>query len=588
MGVSVQTRFDTNLNGAISDVDTTAVLDAAPAFTTGYGTFDRGEASEEDIYWGGVSGLQINTLLRGLSQTALTNTEVSGNKKAHLDNATFEGTLLHYIINDKASKSGNEAITGSWSFDTQLPTSTDTPGANAELTTKIYVDTADALKGNLAGGNSWSGTQLIDAAVFDDDGAETASNAAPTSDKKLANKKYVDDSVSSGLASNSVSQHLIYTPAYMTGGNSAEGNYLLWLGTSDGSVRFTINGVVRNVTGINFTTGVTSMNDVASKIQAALRALTGSTETVVWSTNHFVVTSVDTSSSSQVSVASATGGGTDISGAGAFAGMDSDTGNGTATAAVLNPTADAGKLLKLYTDGDVKDEMLSSNVQLKSDLTTKGDIYAATGSGVVTRFAAGADAFGVRYDSSQSTGIKAVPVSRVLGLLNTPVTVTNTTTETTLFTVTVPANSFSTTNAVIGNLYFFNLDSATGTTNDATFKLYIGATNIATLALENGGFVDAYGVINFQITANAATNAQKGTMSMNFSYEGSAGVSNSGAGFDIDSLGASGLNSGTIYNVGTAAVDTTASTTVSVKVTWGNADAGNTVTATHGIIQLIA
>lgn len=188
MGVSVQTRFDTTLNGAISDVDTELVLDDAPAFTKGYGTIERGEANEEDIYWDNVSGLQLTGLLRGLSKTALTNTEVAGNKKAHLDGVQFEGTLLHYIVNDKASKSSDEAITGAWSFNTQLPTSTDTPGANSELTTKVYVDTADNLKANLAGGNTFSGNQ-----VFADNTAQTTTDAAPTSDKILANKKYVDD-----------------------------------------------------------------------------------------------------------------------------------------------------------------------------------------------------------------------------------------------------------------------------------------------------------------------------------------------------------------------------------------------------------
>lgn len=190
--MAVQTRFDTLLNGAITDVQTTCVLDAAPAFSTGFGTIERGTASEEDIYWGNVAGLQLTGMLRGLSKTALTVTEVAGNKKPHLDNKQFEGTLLHYIINNKADLDENEAISGTWTFNTALPTSTQTPSANAQLTTKVYVDTADLLKANLAGGNTFSGNQ-----VFADNTAQTTTNAAPTSDKILANKKYVDDQVAS-------------------------------------------------------------------------------------------------------------------------------------------------------------------------------------------------------------------------------------------------------------------------------------------------------------------------------------------------------------------------------------------------------
>lgn len=190
MGVNVQTRFDTALNGGISDVAVIATLAASPAFTTGYGTFERGEANEEDIYWGGVSGLQLTGMLRGLSKTALTNTEVAGNKKPHLDGVQFEGTLLHYIVNDKASKSSNESITGLWDFNVTLPTSTVTPSADADLTTKVYADTADALKGNLSGGNVWAGTQ-----TFEDDEARSTTNAAPVDGKSFTNKDYVDGQI---------------------------------------------------------------------------------------------------------------------------------------------------------------------------------------------------------------------------------------------------------------------------------------------------------------------------------------------------------------------------------------------------------
>ena len=189
MGVQTQTRFDTNLNGAITDVQTTSVLNAAPAQTTGFGTFERGLANEEDVYWGGVAGLQLTDMLRGLSQTALTVTEVGGNKKAHADNATFEGTLLHYIINNKADVDDAEVITGDWDFTIPPELGADPTDAN-DATRKSWIDTQLALKANLAGGNVFSGNQ-----VFADNTAQSTTDAAPNADKIFANKKYVDDQV---------------------------------------------------------------------------------------------------------------------------------------------------------------------------------------------------------------------------------------------------------------------------------------------------------------------------------------------------------------------------------------------------------
>ena len=58
------------------------------------------------------------------------------------------------------------------------------------------------------------------------------------------------------------------------------------------------------------------MANVATYIQTALNTATGGTETVAWSVDHFVITSTDTTSTSEVSVTSTSTGvvGTDISG----------------------------------------------------------------------------------------------------------------------------------------------------------------------------------------------------------------------------------------------------------------------------------
>jgi len=120
---------------------------------------------------------------------------------------------------------------------------------------------------------------------------------------------------------------------YLTGGNNAEGTYGTWESITDAEFAITIDGVPYEIIGIDFT-GVGDMAGVATVLQNAIRAETGGLETVVWSTNHFVITSGTTGVGSEVSITStvSTPAGTDISGAGAADWLDADTGNGTATA----------------------------------------------------------------------------------------------------------------------------------------------------------------------------------------------------------------------------------------------------------------
>jgi len=62
--------------------------------------------------------------------------------------------------------------------------------------------------------------------------------------------------------------------------------------------------VARDITGIDFT-GVASIEDVATTIQTAIRTLTTKLETVVRSTNRFIVSSVDITSASAITVLTA-------------------------------------------------------------------------------------------------------------------------------------------------------------------------------------------------------------------------------------------------------------------------------------------
>lgn len=132
----------------------------------------------------------------------------------------------------------------------------------------------------------------------------------------------------------------VYSPAYLTGDTGAQSIPATWAAVTNGEFAITIDGVARNITGIDFT-GDATMADVAATIQARVRAVTGSFETVTWSTNHFIISSVDTTSASAITVTSAVSGGsgTDISGAGGSDWMDADAGNGVVTAAGFDKEA---------------------------------------------------------------------------------------------------------------------------------------------------------------------------------------------------------------------------------------------------------
>ena len=91
-----------------------------------------------------------------------------------------------------------------------------------------------------------------------------------------------------------------YTPAYITWWKpSTTLTDYTWI--TDGSFKIWINWTERTIVWINLSS-VTSMWDVASALQTAIRAITSSTETVVWDTDHFVISSVDTTWASAVSV----------------------------------------------------------------------------------------------------------------------------------------------------------------------------------------------------------------------------------------------------------------------------------------------
>jgi uncharacterized protein DUF3383 len=98
----------------------------------------------------------------------------------------------------------------------------------------------------------------------------------------------------------------------------------------NGGVNFAVDGVVRNLTGLNFS-GQTNLNGVASTIQSAFAG----SATVIWNAayNRFEVTSATNGTSSSVSFAT-TGSGTDIS---SLLGLTSTQGGYSVTGILAEP-----------------------------------------------------------------------------------------------------------------------------------------------------------------------------------------------------------------------------------------------------------
>lgn len=118
--------------------------------------------------------------------------------------------------------------------------------------------------------------------------------------------------------------------AFLTGGGGAESGPGTWAAVTNGSFHIDIDGTGYDIDTIVFT-GDLSMTDVATTIESAIQTATGNLETVVWSVDHFIISSVDDTSSSAITVLSTSGGtvGTDL----ATAGWTDCTTNGVVTAA---------------------------------------------------------------------------------------------------------------------------------------------------------------------------------------------------------------------------------------------------------------
>lgn len=139
--------------------------------------------------------------------------------------------------------------------------------------------------------------------------------------------------------------------------------------------------------------------------------------------------------------------------------------------------------------------------------------------------------------------------------------VTNTVTETNVFSVSVPANTLGTSSAVRAVIFVsnFNYDDTNST---LTIRAKYGTTTLATLVIDpSAGDVTAAqaGRVTFNLIANAATNAQRGILEVDL-YKN-----------QLDPKSATQVAYTKAVNSGTAAEDSTGALNIIVSVQWGTA-----------------
>lgn len=238
------------------------------------------------------------------------------------------------------------------------------PDESGTLATQAYVLARSVPVGSIIPHNDFNGTIAIDTDYWRYcDGSVLNYPASPLHGKTLddmSNRFIVGFGTEGGgdiatagtdAAITAFADSGVYTPAYLTGGTDTSPGGFGWQFILNPEFRITIDGVIRDIkmSGFPFFGSLGNKSIIAAIIQAAIRTTTGGFETCIFDTNHFVISSGDTSVTSAITVTSAIPGGTgtDISGPGY---LDCAVGVGAVTAKAGSTTVTA--LTHGFVNGD--------------------------------------------------------------------------------------------------------------------------------------------------------------------------------------------------------------------------------------------
>lgn len=170
-------------------------------------------------------------------------------------------------------------------------------------------------------------------------------------------------------------------------------------------------------------------------------------------------------------------------------------------------------------------------------------------------------------DGSLITNLSAVSK---LSAVYTDVTLDNSSTETIIFSISVPASTLSTNNAVRLKLFLDQFITANART--AIFRLKYGSTTLVTSNSFAPSTTNEQGYIEAIILATGATNSQEASMTMLFNQE----TLTAGAGVKMSSFG-----------TGTATEDSTGALNLVVTAQWSAANTGSTIRVSNAIAEII-
>lgn len=261
----------------------------------------------------------------------------------------------------------------------------------------------------------------------------------------------------------------------------------------------------------------------------------------------------------------------------------------TANPGVLTPInaaalTDLEDRLADYADGEVS--AASSLLIAKSLMDAKGDLIAATAADTPARVAAGTDGHVLTADSSQAAGVKwaagagGSSGANVLDRVTSAAGPSNTTTETAVYSFSVPGGSLSTNKMLrLSILGAFLNDS--GGARSLTFRVKYGATtmfeDLTTTYAAQAQAREAR--IELQLAAQGATNDQ--VLSGELKLSATDAATTGRGGFNTSSGGF------LLPFGGDAAEDSTANKTLAVTVQFGTASSSLTFLRSYAMLELV-
>lgn len=183
---------------------------------------------------------------------------------------------------------------------------------------------------------------------------------------------------------------------------------------------------------------------------------------------------------------------------------------------------------------------------------TKGDLLVATSSSVLSKLAVGTDGQALIADSTQAAGVKyAAFLPKIIASVISS-TLQASVTETSIFSVPIPASTLGNSNVVVATLYLSRADSAAGTASVMLRGTYGGArvASVLLTTLPESGTGTSTGVVNMTLLGQGASNSQRMILNADIRTPYPAGITSV--------VSRQGINTASVVSGGVANIGMTA------------------------------